>query len=151
MTILRHHPPTAQDAGLALLSGRVLARFAKRAKPLLLRLDGTKKESLELPASVVSLLVDILNATAAGHGLTILPESVELTTVQAARVLQVSRPFLINLLEQGQIPFRKVGKHRRVLLEHVLAYKRRIDQKREETLDQLALEAQLTGMGYPRR
>jgi len=118
---------------------------------LLLRLDNTRKEQfIELPASVVSLLVDILDATAAGHGLTIFPESVELTTVQAARVLQVSRPFLINLLEQGRIPFRKVGKHRRMLLEDVLGYKRRIDREREETLDQLALEAQLTGMGYPR-
>jgi excisionase family DNA binding protein len=96
----------------------------------------------------VALLMDILEAMAAGRGVTIIPENAELTTVEAAVVLNVSRPFLIKLLEAGHIPFRKVGKHRRVRLEDVMAYKAAIDQEREEVLDQLVAEAQDKDMGY---
>ena len=67
-------------------------------------------------------------AMAAGQGVTIIPENAELTTVQAAGVLNVSRPFLIKLLEDNAIPHRKVGKHRRVRMEDVMAYKARIDR-----------------------
>ena len=61
--------------------------------------------------------MDILEAMAAGRGVTIIPENAELTTVQAVEVLNVSRPFLIKLLEEDRIPYRKVGKHRRIRME----------------------------------
>jgi excisionase family DNA binding protein len=105
-------------------------------------------EPIELPAGAVALLMEILEAMAAGRGVTIIPENAELSTVQAAEVLNVSRPFLIKLLEDGSIPHRKVGKHRRVRMEDVMSYKAAIDNEREAVLDQLAADAQDQDMGY---
>jgi excisionase family DNA binding protein len=112
--------------------------------------EGGKENPIELPAGAVALLMDILEAMAAGRGVTILPENAELTTVEAAEVLNVSRPFLIKLLEDKTIPHRKVGKHRRVRIEDVMAYKAAIDKEREAVLDQLVSEAQEHDMGYRR-
>jgi excisionase family DNA binding protein len=110
--------------------------------------DSEQMEPIELPAGAVSLLMEILEAMAAGRGVTIIPENAELSTVQAAEVLNVSRPFLIKLLEDGAIPHRKVGKHRRVRMEDVMSYKAAIDTEREAALDQLAADAQEQDMGY---
>ena len=117
----RQPPPNAQEAALARVSGQHLSRFARRNSPLTLQVE---EEPLELPAAAVALLMDILEAMAAGRGVTIIPENADLTTVQAAEVLNVSRPFLIKLLEENAIPFRKVGKHRRVRMEDVMAVQR---------------------------
>ena len=68
--------------------------------------------------------------------------------MEAAEVLNVSRPYLIKLLTKGALPHRKVGKHRRIRVEDVMAYKRRIDGEREAVLDELAAQAQETDMGY---
>lgn len=92
--------------------------------------------------------MNILEAMAAGRGVTLIPENAELTTVQAADVLNVSRPFLIRLLEDGAIPYRLVGKHRRIRMEDVMNYKARIDRDREIALDQLTEDAQRQDMGY---
>ena len=135
----RHLPPTPQDAAIARVSGQALSRFAQARAPLKLRVtDSEQMEPIELPAGAVSLLMEILEAMAAGRGVTIIPENAELSTVQAAEVLNVSRPFLIKLLEDGAIPHRKVGKHRRVRMEDVMSYKAAIDTEREAALDQLA-------------
>lgn len=75
------------------------------------------------------------------------PESSELTTKQAAEVLGVSRPFLIRVLEAGQIPFRKVGHHRRVLMQDVRAYKKTMQIKRRAALDELVKASEDMG-GY---
>jgi len=149
MTAHRQRPPTPQEAAIARISEQTLSRYAKAHVPLKLRLsDAEQAEPIELPAGAVALLMDILEAMAAGCGVTIIPENAELTTVQAAGVLNVSRPFLIKLLEEGTIPYRKVGKHRRIRMEDVMAYKAAIDQERENVLDQLAAEAQEQDMGY---
>jgi excisionase family DNA binding protein len=112
--------------------------------------DADQEQPLELPSAAVALLMDILEAMAAGRGVSIIPENAELTTVQAAAILNVSRPYLIKLLAGGAIPHRKVGKHRRILMEDVMIYKNRIDQEREDVLDRLAAEAQANDMGYAR-
>lgn len=153
MTMLAHRqlPPSAQDAAIARASGQLLSRYARQKRPLTLRVtDAEQERPLELPAGAVALLMDILEAMAAGRGVTLMPENAELTTVQAAEVLNVSRPFLIKLLDEGAIPHRKVGKHRRIRMEDVMAYKAAIDHEREAVLDQLVGEAQEQGMGYHR-
>jgi excisionase family DNA binding protein len=145
----RHLPPTPQDTVIARVSGQALSRFARARAPLKLRVtDSEQMEPIELPAGAVSLLMEILEAMAAGRGVTIIPENAELSTVQAAEVLNVSRPFLIKLLEDGSIPHRKVGKHRRVRMEDVMSSKAAIDTEREAVLDQLAADAQNEDMGY---
>lgn len=147
----RESAPTAQDATLARDSGQRLSRYTRPRRSLSLRVTEAEQEQpIELPAGAVSLLMDILKAMAAGRGVTIIPENAELTTVQAANLLNVSRPFLIKLLAEGALPHRKVGKHRRILIDDVMAYKERIDAEREAVLDQLTVEAQEHDMGYGR-
>ena len=147
--VTRQRPPTSQESTLARTSRQLLSRYAQENQPLTLRvIDGDQAEPIELPAGAVAMLMDILDAMAAGRGITLIPENAELTTVEAADILNVSRPFLIKLLEEGQIPYRKVGRHRRVRLEDVMNYKKAIDQEREEVLDQLAADAQQHDMGY---
>lgn len=151
MTMLAHRqmPPSAKEAAMARVSGQLLSPYVNRKRPLTLRVrEAGQEKPIELPPGAVALLMEILEAMAAGRGVTLIPENAELTTVQAADVLNVSRPFLIKLLEENVLPHRKVGKHRRVRLEDVMAYKARIDREREKVLDQLAREAQEQGMGY---
>jgi excisionase family DNA binding protein len=151
MTIPAHRqlPPSAQDAAIARVSGQLLSRYARQKRPLTLRVtDAEQERPIELPAGAVALLMDILEAMAAGRGVTIIPENAELTTVEAASALNVSRPYLIKLLDGGVIPHRKVGKHRRIRMEDVVAYKARDDREREAILDQLVGEAQEQDMGY---
>lgn len=143
----RQMPPTEQDSALARMSGTVLARYAHANRPLVVHVTG-QEQAIELPPGAVALLIDILQAMAAGRGVTIIPENAELTTVQAAEILNVSRPFLIKLLENGTIPYHKVGTHRRVRMEDVMNYKEAIDREREAVLDQLVEEAQNLDMGY---
>lgn len=153
MTMLAHRqlPPSAQEAAMARVSGQVLSPFVQQKRPLTLRVRVAGQEKpFELPTGAVALLMDILEAMAAGRGMTLIPENAELTTVQAADMLNVSRPFLIKLLDENVLPHRKVGKHRRIRMEDVMAYKVSIDRERETVLDQLAREAQEQGMAYHR-
>jgi excisionase family DNA binding protein len=147
----RHSAPTAQDASLARISGQTLSRFARRRKPLSLKLkEAGQEQRIELPAGAVAVLMDVLEAMAAGRGVTIIPEHAELTTVESASILNVSRPYLIKLLDEKVIPHRLVGKHRRMLIDDVMAYKERVDAAREEVLAQLTADAQENDMGYSR-
>jgi len=101
-----------------------------------------------LPASVVRLLKDILAEMAQGHAVALLPVQAELTTQQAADLLNVSRPYLIRLLEDSKVPFRLVGQHRRVRFDDLLAYQRKDDEDRRRVADELTADAQELGMGY---
>ncbi len=151
MTLVTHRqlPPSAKDAAMARASGEVLSQFVQQRGSLRLHFrEADLDQPMELPAGAVSLLLEILEAMAAGRGVTLIPEHEELTTVQAADALNVSRPFLIKLLEQNVLPHRKVGRHRRVRMEDVMAYKAKIDREREAILDQLTREAQELRMGY---
>ena len=145
----RHAAPTATDAALARLSGQRLAGYVQRKEPLSLQvLEAGQEQPIELPASAVALLIDVLEAMAAGRGVTVVPEKAELTTVEAASLLNVSRPFLIKLVDEKVIPHRLVGTHRRIRVDDLMAYKERIDAEREDVLGQLTAEAQENGLSY---
>ena len=142
-------PPSKKDIERARASGRRLARLARRGHPLTLRVRAAGgEETLELPAGAVKLLQAILEDMASGQAVMIVPQNAELTTQQAADFLNVSRPFLVGLLEQKKLPFRLVGTHRRVRFEDVLRFKENIDTQRRKVLDRLTAEAQDLKMGY---
>lgn len=145
----RQHLPSEREAIIARTSKQLLARYAREDQSLTVQvLDADHEDPIELPAGAMTLLLDILWAMASGQGITIIPEDAELTTVQAADILHVSRPFLIKLLEEGRIPYRRVGKHWRIRMEDVMNYKRAIDQEREAILNQLVTDAQEQDIGY---
>ena len=149
MVAYRQLPPNEKESSIARVSKQLLSRYAREDQPLTVRvIDSDHEEPIELPAGAVTLLMDILGAMASGQGITLIPENAELTTVQAADILNVSRPFLIKLLEEGKIPYRKVGKHRRIRMEDVMNYKQAVDQERETILEELVADAQEQNMGY---
>ena len=139
--------PSEQDARLAQETGRKLAAHYKKQEAIMVQIveaDDQKSETIELPASAVRLLIDVLKQMAQGNAVTLLPIHAELTTQQAADLLGVSRPYLVGLLETQQIPFRKVGTHRRVLASDIFAYQRDVESKRRKTLGELtALDQEL--------
>lgn len=134
-------PITVEDVSLAKRGQKLL-----RAKHHTNLISDTQQ--VELPASVIEVLEKTLSYMAQGKDVTIIPQTVEMTTGQVAEVLRVSRPFVVKLLENEEIPFRKVGKHRRVLLEDVIVYKERIDKQRLKVLEKLTAEAQKLNLGY---
>jgi excisionase family DNA binding protein len=103
---------------------------------------------VNLPRAAFDLLLDMLSQLASGHAVTIVPVHAELTTQQAADLLNVSRPFLISLLEQRKIAFRRVGNHRRVRFEDVIQYRRAQQQESKAAMVDLAAEAQRLNLGY---
>ena len=138
--------PTKAEVRLAGESGRRLARYAQR--DLKLQIAGKHGEAITLPASAVRLLVRLLSEMAAGNAVALVPIHAELTTQQAADALGVSRPFLVKLLDEGEIPSRKVGTHRRVLFSDLMTFRQKNDRRRLKALDELAAQAQELEMGY---
>jgi excisionase family DNA binding protein len=140
------------DAQLLAQASRLMGEALDRSKAHRIalveeRADGRDAARLEVPPATLRLLSQILALMARQQTFVLYPESSELTTKQAAEVLGVSRPFLIRVLEAGQIPFRKVGRHRRVLMQDVLAYKKTMQIKRRAALDELVKASEDTG-GY---
>lgn len=149
MPVLANEPvvPTERDVDVA---SQVISELktAKGKPPARYKLASTSGFEVELSEGAFELLVRILDEMAKGNGIMVMPIHAELTTQQAADFLNVSRPFLIGLLEKGEIPFRTVGRHRRVRLEDIMNYRKRTEDKRLAVLDELAAQAQELNMGY---
>jgi len=107
---------------------------------------GRKVSTFDLPPLVARFLTGILKETAAGHAVALVPIEEEITTEQAAKLLNVSRPYLVGMIEKGVLPARLVGNQRRLPLKDVLAYKAANRAKRRETLRELAAFDQELGL-----
>ena len=140
--------PSEAETVLAKKTSRVLASRLRDADPVQLRIsdDLSPEGTLKLPASAVRLLVRILEEMARGNAVTIMPVRAELTTQEAADMLNISRPSLIRLLDEGKIEYRRVGSHRRVRFEGLMEYKRRADAARRAALAELAAYDQEIGI-----
>jgi excisionase family DNA binding protein len=106
------------------------------------------KNSLELPEKAVQLLKEILLLLSEGKDITILPTDAELSTQEAADILQVSRPHIVKLLEEGKIPYHKAGSHRRILQKDLTTYELALKTTRKASLDYLTKQAQEENLGY---
>lgn len=143
--------PSAEDVALARQSSRLLSTVLHtRAEIQQIDFHDEKGavRSVSIPTSALRLLLNVLTEIGQGNAVSIIPIHAELTTQEAADVLNVSRPFFVQLLEKGEIPFHKIGTHRRVRYQDVIDYKARIDAERRKALDELAAQAQELGMGY---
>lgn len=146
--------PNADESVMAREAGRRLATLLQAHATegdngvVSVSIGGAGAEDVAIPAVAARLLVQVLGQIGAGHAITLLPLTAELSTQEAAEILNVSRPYLVRLLDERQIPSRKVGTHRRVLLHDVLAYKQQDDERRHAVLDELTAQAQKLNMGY---
>lgn len=143
--------PSARDTQLAQESSRQLAKVLgsrKDSVQVRVKPERGQEETVSIPLSAFQLLTAILTEMAKGNAVSLIPVHAELTTQQAADLLNVSRPYLIELLEKGAIPFRKVGTHRRVLFQDMMAYKQKIDRERLKALEELSALDQELGFGY---
>ena len=103
---------------------------------------------LKIPKRALLLLFEILKNMAEGKSVTLIPLNAEVSTQQAADMLNVSRPHIVKLLENGQIPFTKVGKHRRIALKDLMTYEKKLKENRREKLQFLVTQAQELNLGY---
>ena len=139
--------PSDDDVKLARETKKILAPRLSATSPFDLRaINPLKEPSIKIPAQAAHLLVQILDEMSRGNAVKLIPVRAELTTQEAADLLNVSRPTLIRLLDEGKIEFHKVGTHRRVLFKSALAYKRQIDAERKAVLAELAAYDQELGI-----
>lgn len=109
------------------------------------KLVGTDGKEISIPDAVYSVMRQAIHLMASGHAVSLVPLERELTSQQAADILNVSRPFLIKLLKQGEIPHIKVGSHRRIQFKDLMAYKQQRGLKRRQSLQELTQLSQDAG------
>lgn len=132
-------PRSDQEAALANTLSSEIKGFLNGDATLKISLTRSSGERLEgtIPTFAMQLLAQILSDMSQGKPVTLIPNHAELTTHQVAAILHVSRPFVIKLLDQGAIPYRKVGTHRRVRYDDLKAYIAKEQEARAETLKEL--------------
>ena len=139
--------PSEHDVELAAESSRLLASCIGNGESATLRLiDGNR--DVTVPVTAIRMLVDILSEMAKGNAVSLVTIHAELTTQEAADFLNVSRPFLVKLLEKGEIAFRKVGVRRKILFKDLVEYQQKTRHESNQALDELASQAQKLDMGY---
>ena len=137
--------PSDRDAALAGQAAQKLVGWGDGSEPVPARF-GVAAEPVNIPMAAVRLLKEILDQMAHGNGVALTPLHAELTTRQAANLLQVSRTHLVQLLDDGHIPCRKVGAHRRVRARDLLDYRRETEFRRRKALDELTAVDQDLGL-----
>ena len=140
--------PSKQEALLAREASRALAEGGADAASLRVQLATAGREvtTLDLPAPAARLLLEILKEIGQGRAVTVVPVEAEVTTQQAADLLNVSRPYLVGMIEKGTLPARMVGNQRRLPLEAVLAYRSENQAKRIEVLREMQAIDQELGL-----
>jgi excisionase family DNA binding protein len=142
--------PTTAETELARESSRSLAEHLEAGGEVRLQVVAAEGsgEAFAVPLAAVRLLVHILTEMGQGNAVTLMPIHMELTTQQAADLLNVSRPYLIKILDEGKVPHRSVGKDHLVRFDDLMAFKRKDDAYRARVADQLVADAQELGLGY---
>lgn len=140
-------PPEQQAQVVALSSALVRMAHAPKRRAPKCQLVGPNGENIPVPESVFYVLERVAEVMARGDSITLVPVGREVTTQQAADLLNVSRQYLVRLLDEGRIPFRKTGKHRRLRIEDVLSFKETRDKDRRAGLRELSRMTQEFG-GY---
>jgi excisionase family DNA binding protein len=139
------HPPTSDTNHLATLRDEIDVLLEQHPPYVVVGADGNH---IELPASALEALRKVVEAMSRGESVTVIPHDKQLTSQEAADILFVSRPHLIKLLDRGDLPFHRVGTHRRIRIEDVLAYRERRDAEQRAALNELTrLSEELPG-GY---
>jgi len=145
--------PTPDDQAMARESSRTLSGLLAQPRHTVPQLSFPARgrgqpELVPLPAVAAQLIAQILAQLARGHAVTVIPVHSELTTQQAADLLGVSRPHLVQMLKARKIPFRKVGAHRRIRFCDLKDFKSTEAVARQKALDSLATQAQELDQGY---
>lgn len=140
--------PTHDDIEQAKLTSRTLSKYHTEDRVKLSIESDNNSDTFVLPGIVMQMLLNILSEFSQGNAVGVIPHNAQLSTQQVADMLNVSRPHLVKLLENGDINFTKVGSHRRVLVSDVLDYKARIDKARIETLEELTELSQELDLEY---
>lgn len=143
--------PVAREVQAAIQGQRTLAAYlATRADTQRIQIldEHDHAHQVELPTSALQLLMEILSELADGNAVKVVPVHAELTTQEAADMLNVSRPHLVKLLEEGVLPFHKTGRHRRVRFADLMVYRDARQKESESAMAELAAQAQQLRMGY---
>ena len=143
--------PTRDEMAEARESYKELEKYFSDGEPTLtvqIEENGESTGAINLPKSAVQLLYQLLDEMGKGNSVSLIPIKAELTTQQAADLLNVSRPYLIDLLEDRKIDYHKTGSHRRIKIEDLLEYKQQRAEEKTEALDNLVEKTQELGLGY---
>lgn len=119
-----------------------------RAAAITLTTDTGEHPSIDVPPAALKLIGQLLGALSEGRPITLVPASQELTTMEVAHFLNVSRPFVVKEIEAGRLPHRRVGTHRRVAFEDLMQYARQMRERQEAALERLADSARDMGLEY---
>jgi excisionase family DNA binding protein len=143
--------PDEKEINAAVESSRQLAAFLStkvETQRIELVDESQQREVIELPTFALRLLGEILSELALGNAVKVVPIHAELTTQEGADMLNVSRPHLVKLLDEGALPHTKTGSHRRIKFNDLMRYKEQRDQASYAAMDELTAQAQELGMGY---
>jgi excisionase family DNA binding protein len=143
-------PLNAKDKEMVRIAQRCIMASLdhSRAAAITLTTDTGEHPTVELPRAALRLIGQLLGAMSEGRPIVLMPTQQELTTVEAANFLNVSRPFLIKEIDAGRLPHRMVGSHRRIALDDLLTYANKMRAQQASALDRMAENARELGLDY---